>query len=199
MAGPGEGQTAAQVVAPVSAEEVERGFFERLTAPGGILDQSWTWIEIHWADLAWGVPSILLTLAVVELTKPFVKLGVKKLLGDSYSDTIENALIRLYTLIPAALWCWVLDFQSAWGSLTGKPLSFGKAMAVGVITTAALTIALVHVLNYFRVLETLRVRWRRFTKVSKKDLDDNKTTKGHEPISAEAAEADRKARELPEQ
>lgn len=195
MSGPSEQQTAAQV-APVTATEVERGFWDRLTHEGGILDQSWTWVELNWSNIAWGIPSIFLTLAVVELTKPFVKLAVKRWLGEEhYTDSIENALIRVWSFAPAALWCWVLDFQSAWAQLTNKPLSFGKAMLVGTTATAALAILLVHVLNKFDVLGTLRVRWRRITGVSKEDLAHDKTTKGHQPITPEQAAIDAAKRE----
>lgn len=158
MSGPAPEQTVAEV------------------AQQGIADQSWQWLQAHWADIGAGIPAIVLTLAAVEFVKGPAKLYLAHRLGDHYTDQVEDMAVRLLTLPCAFVWVATLDFTTAWTRLTGQRLDWWQGMLVGTFMTSAIAIAIVWAVDYLDVARTLRVRFRRASGVTREDIRNASST-----------------------
>lgn len=156
---------------------------DRAQAPGGIVDQSWVWIEANWLHLMAGAPSIVLTLITVDILKGWLKLYMAGKLGERYTTAIEDLAVRTLTLLPAFCWCAILDFPESLHAMTGHDLGWAGAMAVGTFSTAGLALFVV----WLGVAETVRVRFQRITKVTKADIESARTRK-HAPIPGDLSD-----------
>lgn len=191
MSGPNEQQTAAP-------DGLKETVVERATTQGGIWDQTWGWFEAHWLDLMTGVPAIIATIFLVEITKEWIKLLGARWLKDSYTDKIENMLIRTWTVPCAFVWVAVLGFTKSWNQMTGMELVWWQGWLLGTTITTGCALGLVWLIDYLNVAPTLRVRFQRLTGVSKDDIAAARTTRGHASITAEQVAADRKKKGLDE-
>lgn len=164
-----------QTAAPDGLKEA---VVERTTSDNGVWTQTWTWVEDHWLDLMAGAPAIVATLVLVDVLKPFLKLWLARKLGDSYTETIENAVVRLLAFPCAFIWCATLNFTSSFNAMTGAKLAWWQGMLLGTTLTAGAAMFLV----WLKFAETLRVRFQRLTGVSKEDIEDAKTAKGRDEL-----------------
>ena len=149
---------------------------ERVQAKGGIWDQSMGWFAAHWLDLMAGAPAIVATIIVVDVTKPFIKLWLAKKLGDSYTEAIENAVIKAWAFPIAFIWAATLDFTTSFNRMTGAHLAWWQGMLLGTALTAGVAMFIV----WLKVAETVRVRFQRLTGVTRDDIDEAKTVRGAE-------------------
>ncbi|MCZ6807994.1 MAG: hypothetical protein O7F08_13635 [Deltaproteobacteria bacterium] len=163
----------------------------RATSEGGIWDQSWAWVELNWLNLMAGVPAILATILLVEITKEWVKLIAAKRLGDSYDDKIENLLIRTWTVPCALVWVATLDFTSSWNQMTGSSLYWWQGMLLGTTLTTGAAWGLVWLVGYLKMAETARVRFQRLTGVTKDDIEEAKTTRAQPAVTPDMIASDR--------
>lgn len=164
-----------------NSELVQQTVVERAKSEGGIWDQTWTLIELHWTDLLYGVPAILLTILLVELTKGWLKKIAAYKLADKYDDELEALIVHTWTVPCAFLWVMGLHFTEVWNSILPEKmqLSWWFGPIVGTTLTAGAAIGIVKAADYFNVAQTLRVRWRRFTKVTKEDIKSAQSTAVH--------------------
>jgi hypothetical protein len=171
MSGPSEQQTNGAL------DQLEQGAIDRAQAKGGIVDQTWTWLELNWLNLMAGLPAVIATIFLVEITKDWVKLLAAKKLGESYNDKIENLIVRTWTVPCAFVWVATLNFTGSWNQMTGSNLAWWQGMLLGTTMTTGIALGVVWVMDYLKVAETARVRFQRLTGVSKEDIEAARTQK----------------------
>jgi len=122
----------------------------------------------HVRSLSIGLLAVALVILTVEAIKPPVKWMLARFGIDE--DIEDIVLGTLPYLIGIAL-SLVLDFGRHFYSMTGVQLSSFSAVLVGTIVTGGLAHRTYILAKQLRFVQTLQVRWRRFTRVTQDDLD----------------------------
>lgn len=150
------------------------------------------YVEQHWGDLGLGVVAAVLTIAIVEATKGWVKLWLAKKFGDAVTPALEETAVRTLAIVASVVPVLALDFRSAFARLTGHELDFGSALVVGVGCTWASAHIGYALVKEVRPVRAARVRLYRLMGVTQDEVDAARTTRAHRAVTQEDIDAHRR-------